>query len=225
MAKAKPKLPTQLLLNRLGKASSSNQPSTKVGLNINKNSRCWSRRSAVGEVAVCGPIANDHANHILDVSVLPVPELAAYTEQATEVARTIVEQLDVVGLICVEFFLTNDQRILVNEIAPRPHNSGHLTIEACRTSQFEQQVRAVCGLPLGEMTPHHPAAMVNLLGDLWQAGEPNWLAALADPHVHLHLYGKAEARPGRKMGHLTVLSDTTEQATQRALSARGKLTN
>ncbi|NOY40643.1 MAG: 5-(carboxyamino)imidazole ribonucleotide synthase [Planctomycetes bacterium] len=180
-------------------------------------------RSTIGEIAICGPIANEHANHILDLSVYPAPELAGAASEAGQIARTIVEQLDVVGIICVEFFLTTDNRLLVNEIAPRPHNSGHLTIEACRTSQFEQQVRAICGLPLGESTAHCPAAMANLLGDLWQSGEPNWQAALTDPHVHLHLYGKAEARPGRKMGHLTVLADTAEEAVRRAIRARDRL--
>ena len=182
-------------------------------------------RSAVGEVAICGPIANQHANHILDLSVFPAPELAAYADQASDISRTIVEQLDVVGIICVEFFLTTDGQVLVNEIAPRPHNSGHLTIEACRTSQFEQQVRAICGLPLGETKAHCPAAMANLLGDPWQNGEPNWQAALADPHVHLHLYGKAEARTGRKMGHLTVLADTSDEAVRRAREARARLSS
>ena len=154
---------------------------------------------------------------------LPSPELSEVTEEASKIGRTIVEQLDAVGIICIEFFLTTDGQVLVNEIAPRPHNSGHLTIEACRTSQFEQQVRAICGLPLGEMAALSPAAMANLLGDVWQAGEPNWQAALADPHVHLHLYGKAEARPGRKMGHLTALADSAEEATLRVEEARRKL--
>ncbi len=182
-------------------------------------------RSTVGEVAVYGPIANQHANHILDLSVYPAPDLSAIAKEAGDIGRAMVEQLDVVGIICIEFFLTADGRLLVNEIAPRPHNSGHLTIEACRTSQFEQQVRAICGLPLGETTALRPAAMVNLLGDLWQTGEPRWQAALADPLVHLHLYGKREARPGRKMGHLTVLADTAEEAVQRAYRARERLTS
>ena len=126
--------------------------------------------------------------------------------------RTIAEQLDLVGVCCVEMFLTRDGKLVVNEIAPRPHNSGHLTIEACVTSQFEQQVRAICGLPLGSMQPHTPAAMVNLLGDLWEKGEPDWLEMLAVPRGYLHLYGKTEAKPGRKMGHFTVLGENAEIA-------------
>ena len=110
--------------------------------------------------------------------------------------------------------------MFVNELAPRPHNSGHFTIDACRTSQFEQQVRAACNLPLGSTEQLRPAAMVNLLGDLWQRGEPDWAAALRDPRVALHLYGKRRARTGRKMGHLTALADSTDEALRAALDAR-----
>ena len=127
-------------------------------------------------------------------------------QEASEIARGILEQLGVVGVLCVEFFLTRAGKLLVNELAPRPHNSGHLTIDASVTSQFEQQLRAACGLPLGSTAVYCAAAMANLLGDVWQGGEPNWAAALALPGVKLHLYGKAEARPGRKMGHLTALA-------------------
>ena len=165
-------------------------------------------RSPSGELAVQGPIANDHVNHILDVSMFPHPELEPYADAAQAITRKVAEELDLVGLICVEFFLTPEGELLVNEIAPRPHNSGHLTIEASTTSQFEQQVRAICGLPLGSTETISPAAMVNLLGDLWEGGEPCWQSVLADSHARLHLYGKAEARPGRKMGHLTVLADS-----------------
>ena len=126
-------------------------------------------------------------------------------------------------MLCVEFFVTSDGRVLVNEIAPRPHNSGHFTIDACVTSQFEQQVRAVCGLSLGDTAQIKPAAMVNLLGDLWVDGEPDWAAALAMPDVKLHLYGKSEARVGRKMGHITVLADTVDEAAANALAARDVL--
>jgi 5-(carboxyamino)imidazole ribonucleotide synthase len=143
--------------------------------------------------------------------------------EAVEIARTIMDALDYVGVLCVEFFLTTGGRLLVNEIAPRPHNSGHLTFDACVTSQFEQQVRAVCGLPLGSTRQLRPAAMVNLLGDLWANGEPDWCGALAFPDVKLHLYGKEEARPGRKMGHLTALADTVEEAIEHALGAREML--
>src|SRR6185295_1911339 len=120
-------------------------------------------------------------------------------------------------------FLTKSGKILVNELAPRTHNSGHLTIDACATSQFEQQVRAVCGLPLGSTQLRQPAAMANLLGDLWSGGDPDWAAALTDPQVKLHLSGKAQARPGRKMGHLTATAATTAEAVARVIEARKRL--
>ncbi len=176
-------------------------------------------RGMDGQFAHYGPIQNAHVNGILDVSV---SEIGADTEAVT-ITRAIMDALDVVGVLCVEFFQTGDGRYVVNEIAPRPHNSGHLTIEACATSQFEQQVRAVCGLPLGSTAQRRPAAMANLLGDLWAGGEPDWAAALALPDVHLHLYGKSEARPGRKMGHLTALADTPAGAEQLARRARALL--
>src|SRR6266436_2111183 len=118
---------------------------------------------------------------------------------------------------------SSDLRLMVNELAPRPHNSGHLTFDACRTSQFEQQLRAICGLPLGSPELLQPAAMANVLGDLWEHGEPNWAAALALPDVKLHLYGKSDARPGRKMGHLTALAATPAEARARVVAARGAL--
>ncbi len=181
-------------------------------------------RSPSGQVAIHGPLANDHVNHILDVSLFPLAELDPILDEAQQIGRKIVEALDLVGICCIEFFLTVDGQLLVNEIAPRPHNSGHLTIDACLTSQFEQQVRAICDLPLGSGESVVPAAMVNLLGELWEQGEPNWQAVLSDPQVHLHLYGKADPRAGRKMGHLTVLAGTVEEAAQRALAAREQLT-
>ncbi|HEX6960976.1 MAG TPA: 5-(carboxyamino)imidazole ribonucleotide synthase [Lacipirellula sp.] len=181
-------------------------------------------RSPSGEEAFFGPIANDHAHHILDVSVYPRADLVKHYDAAREIVGAILRELDVVGLICVEFFLTRDGRLLVNEIAPRPHNSGHLTIDACACSQFEQQVRAVCNLPLGSFAMLPPAAaMANLLGDVWQAGEPKWERVLADERLRLHLYGKMEARPGRKMGHLTALAANTEQAAQLVRDARASL--
>ena len=181
-------------------------------------------RSPSGEEAFFGPIANNHANHILDVSVYPRADLARRHNDAREIARTILRELDVVGLICVEFFLTRDGRLLVNEIAPRPHNSGHLTIDACSCSQFEQQVRAVCGLPLGSFEMTAPAAaMANLLGNVWSAGEPQWQRILSDSRLRLHLYGKTEARPGRKMGHLTALAATAEEAVELVRKARASL--
>jgi 5-(carboxyamino)imidazole ribonucleotide synthase len=158
------------------------------------------------------PSRNVHVNGILDVSSAPF----AAPAEAVEITRAVLESLDVVGVLCVEFFLTKSGKILINELAPRPHNSGHLTIDACTTSQFEQQLRAVCGLPLGATDMFRPAAMANLLGDLWLKGEPNWAAALAHPGVKLHLYGKLEPRAGRKMGHLTATSNDAEALVRKA---------
>jgi 5-(carboxyamino)imidazole ribonucleotide synthase len=180
-------------------------------------------RSVHGQFAHFGVIENHHRRHILDVSIAPAPVKAEIAEQAVGMARRILEALDVAGVLCVEFFLTGDSRLLVNEIAPRPHNSGHLTIEASVTSQFEQQLRAVCGLPLGDTAYLCPAAMVNLLGDLWRTGEPDWEALAHFPAVKLHLYGKREPRPGRKMGHLTALASTASEAVNRVISARRTL--
>ena len=179
-------------------------------------------RGKNGEFAHYGLIANDHANHILDVSVAPAPVPDTLVTQAEQMVRTVLEALDVIGVLCIEFFVTKDGRLLLNEIAPRPHNSGHLTIEACETSQFEQQLRAVCGLPLGQTRYRQPAAMANLLGDLWENGPPDWTAVL-QPGIHLHLYGKLEARPGRKMGHITALAETADLARQKVLEAREKI--
>ena len=134
-----------------------------------------------------------------------------------------MKQLEVTGVLCVEFFLTRDGKLLINELAPRPHNSGHLTIDACITSQFEQQLRSVCGLPLGSTQMLRPAAMANLLGDIWKAGEPDWAAACSMPEVKLHLYGKVEPRPGRKMGHLTATASSAVEAEQLVRAARTSL--
>jgi 5-(carboxyamino)imidazole ribonucleotide synthase len=131
-----------------------------------------------------------------------------------------MDQLQVVGLLCVEFFVTRNGRLLVNELAPRPHNSGHLTIEGHVTSQFEQHVRAICGLPLGSVEQLRPAAMSNLLGDLWADGEPDWNAITRWPSAKLHLYGKSDAKPGRKMGHITTTASTGEAAAADAAAAR-----
>ena len=166
------------------------------------------------------PFDNTHRQHILDVTVAPADIPATLAADAVAITRSVLEGLDYIGILCVEFFVTRDGRLLVNELAPRPHNSGHLTFDACRTSQFEQQVRAICGLPLGAADLLQPAAMANLLGDVWAHGEPNWAAALAMPDVKLHLYGKERPRPGRKMGHLTVLAPTWQQARDRAIAAR-----
>jgi 5-(carboxyamino)imidazole ribonucleotide synthase len=181
-------------------------------------------RGLDGSFAHFGVLANDHRNHILDVTVAPAPVSPAVERAAVEIARGILEALEVVGVLCVEMFLTREGNLLVNELAPRPHNSGHLTFDACVTSQFEQQLRAICGLPLGGTGLLRPAAMANLLGDLWQNGEPDWAAACAFPEVKVHLYGKAAPRPGRKMGHLTALADDPEEARRIVLEARKALT-
>ncbi len=167
---------------------------------------------------------NRHERHILDSTVMPAPVGPSVGNDARRLALAVAEALDTVGVLTVEFFLTADGSLMINELAPRPHNSGHLTIEGALTSQFEQQVRTLCGLPLGSTDLVSPAAMVNLLGDLWSRGEPNWDATLGrDPGVKLHLYGKRTPAPGRKMGHLTVLDPDPETALARALSARGTL--
>jgi 5-(carboxyamino)imidazole ribonucleotide synthase len=180
-------------------------------------------RNLRGEEVVYPVAENTHANHILDTSVMPAriaPELA---RRAQELARAIAEALGVVGLLCVEMFVAQDSRLLVNELAPRPHNSGHQTFDAAVTSQFEQLVRAICNLPLGSTELYRPAAIANLLGDLWEGGEPNWAKALELPEVKLHLYGKTEPRPGRKMGHLTATAETPDEALQKVLEARRRL--
>ena len=194
-------------------------------------------RSATGEYRDFGPFENVHARHILDISSAPAAGDPAVARRARALVRALVEELQVVGLLCVELFEVAGE-LLVNEIAPRPHNSGHLTMDACATSQFEQHVRAVCGLPLGDPVQHTPAAMANLLGDLWPAatagaaagagagagaGAPPWHEALAVANVKLHLYGKRAARPGRKMGHLTALAATAAAAVGQVTAARRRL--
>jgi 5-(carboxyamino)imidazole ribonucleotide synthase len=156
------------------------------------------------------PSENLHKRHILDISIVPARIPPSVGEAAVRLASDIAQSLDVVGLLAVEFFLTPDGELLVNELAPRPHNSGHYTFDACVTSQFEQQLRAVCGLPLGANLLLSPVVMWNLLGDLWQERAPDWRVILSEPRAKLHLYGKAEARPGRKMGHVTVLTKIEE---------------
>ena len=165
-------------------------------------------------------VHNTHRNHILDVTVAPAPVSDKTAHDARELTRTVLEALDVVGVLCVEFFVKRDGSLLINELAPRPHNSGHFSFDACVTSQFEQQLRAVCGLPLGATDLLRPAAMANLLGDLWAKREPNWSAACSFPDVKLHLYGKLDPRPGRKMGHLTALAHTPQEAREAVLRAR-----
>ncbi len=180
-------------------------------------------RGADGACVDWGVIENRHRNHILDVSLAPARVPEGVAKQAREIAHRVLEALDVVGVLCVEFFVEPGGGLLINELAPRPHNSGHLTFDASLTSQFEQQLRAVCGLPLGSTELLRPAAMANLLGDLWAEGEPDWAAALRSPAVKLHLYGKLAPRPGRKMGHLTALGPDAETALRTVLEARKAL--
>ena len=181
-------------------------------------------RSLAGEIVCFPPAENEHRNHILDVTTVPSQLSQDQQTQAVELARDITNNLNVVGVLAVEMFVLPDCNILVNELAPRPHNSGHFSFDASLTSQFEQQLRAVCGLPLGDVTLLRPVAMANLLGELWQNGEPNWKAALEIPQVKLHLYGKREPRPGRKMGHLTALAESANEARASVLAARDRLT-
>ncbi|MEX0806364.1 MAG: 5-(carboxyamino)imidazole ribonucleotide synthase [Candidatus Binatia bacterium] len=180
-------------------------------------------RGLDGSFAHWGIIENRHRHHILDMSITPATVSEEVFGKAIEITKALVDAFEFVGVLCIEFFLTRDEKILINEVAPRPHNSGHLTINASRTSQFEQQFRAVCGLPLGSTEFVSAAAMANLLGDLWQEGEPNWAAVCACPNVKLHLYGKIEPRPKRKMGHLTALADSAEEAVRRVEYARERV--
>ncbi len=182
-------------------------------------------RALDGSNAVHGVMENEHADHILDVTVAParLPETVA--EQALALWRAVAKGLDYAGTLAVEMFVTADGEVLVNEIAPRPHNSGHFSIDACRTNQFQQQLRAVCGLPLGDASQHTPAAMVNLLGDVWPAPHiaPDWTPILSHPRAKLHLYGKHSARPKRKMGHFTVLGTDVERALRDARQLQAQL--
>lgn len=180
-------------------------------------------RSQDGEFAHYGVIENEHAHHILDVSFAPAACSQRVFDDAVAIARSVADTFNYVGTLCVEFFVTKDEKLIINELAPRPHNSGHLTFGPSQTSQFEQQVRAVCGLPLGATDFYSPIAMANLLGDLWQAGEPDWESAMFDPRIKIHLYGKAEARPGRKMGHITATAKTVEEAVDLVRESRSRL--
>jgi 5-(carboxyamino)imidazole ribonucleotide synthase len=174
-------------------------------------------RGIDGEFAAYPPVQNIHLHHILDVTIAPADISDILVQTAKETTRAVMEELDYVGTLCIEFFVTKDSKLLINEIAPRPHNSGHWTIDGCVTNQFEQQVRAICGFPLGSTDQLKPAAMVNLLGDIWADGEPNWNNVLKDPDAKIHLYGKKDARPGRKMGHITVTATTSEEVQQKVL--------
>ncbi len=185
-------------------------------------------RSSNGEVKIFPVAENIHTKHILDFSIVPARITETVRVEAEKLALAIVEKLNVVGLLAIELFLTDRGELLVNELAPRPHNSGHWTLDACVTSQFEQHVRAVCGLPLGDVSVVSPVVMVNILGDAWKwqdgalVGDANWSAVLNEPRAKLHLYGKREPRIGRKMGHFTVTAATADAAleTARALKER-----
>ncbi|HZZ92766.1 MAG TPA: 5-(carboxyamino)imidazole ribonucleotide synthase [Usitatibacter sp.] len=179
-------------------------------------------RGAEGAIEVFPVAENQHAHGILDITIAPARIPARLAAEATALASSVASALDYVGVLAVEMFVV-DGRLLLNEIAPRPHNSGHYTIDACRTSQFEQQVRVLCGLPLGDASQHSPAVMVNLLGDIWRDGEPRWDSVLRHAGAHLHLYGKREPRPGRKMGHVTVCDASPERALDIALAIRRDL--
>jgi 5-(carboxyamino)imidazole ribonucleotide synthase len=180
-------------------------------------------RGIDGEYVDYGVVENRHQNGILDVTIAPASIPEKVVAEAREIARAVLEKLNVVGVLCVEFFVEPDGTLRINELAPRPHNSGHFSFDASVTSQFEQQLRAVCGLPLGSTEQMRPAAMANLLGDLWSGGVPNWQAALEYRDVKLHLYGKMDPRPGRKMGHLTALASDPQTALNRVLAAKAAL--
>ncbi len=176
-----------------------------------------------GELTTFPVSENQHVRGILDISIVPARISSQLARQAQDMACLVVEKLQYQGVLCVEFFVLQDDTLLINEIAPRPHNSGHYSLNACITSQFEQQVRTLCGLPLGETTQHSAAVMVNILGDAWQNGAPNWNLVLQHPSAKLHVYGKTEARPGRKMGHFTVLAADVDAALQQAIHIKQQL--
>ena len=181
-------------------------------------------RSADGSMAAYPPSENVHRNGSLDIGIVPARISSVLAEVATQVARSIADMLQYCGVMAVEFFLTQAGELLVNEIAPRPHNSGHYTLDACTTSQFEQQVRSLCGLPLGEVAVCQPSVMVNILGDLWhEKNMPDWTKVLRHPHVKLHLYGKQEARAGRKMGHYTCVGENMKDVLTLALKIQNEL--
>jgi len=180
-------------------------------------------RSSDGDIHCYDPIENIHTNHILDISLCPGRLSQETSDTAKRIACNVLGALDVVGVMCIEFFLIGGSDIVINELAPRPHNSGHLTIDAHIACQFEQQVRSICGLPLGSTALLRPVAMANLLGDVWNVGTPPWARSLEDPDVKLHLYGKSEPRIGRKMGHLTATAASVDEALEKVKTARQRL--
>ena len=210
-------------LKEVWKARSADELILERTIDFEKEISVIVARSPLGNIRAFPVAENIHRDHILDITMVPAIVSGKVARDALKITSEIAEKLGVVGLIAVEMFLDKNGEVLVNELAPRPHNSGHWSIEGCATSQFEQHVRAVCGLPLGSVELFRPTAMANLLGELWRTGEPRWDAALALPNVHLHLYGKHEARPRRKMGHLTATADSAEKAATVVRTAREKL--
>ncbi len=180
-------------------------------------------RKADGSKITFPMAENVHVHHILHASIVPARVTEATQTTGAQLACEIADLLDVVGLIAVELFLEEDGSLIINEMAPRPHNSGHYTIDGCLTSQFEQHIRAITDLPFGSTELLKPTVMINLLGDVWAKGEPDWAALLANPNVKLHLYDKGEARPGRKMGHFTVLGDDIDTTLEAAEAHFAKL--
>lgn len=180
-------------------------------------------RTGPGEVATFPVAENQHEAGILDISIVPARVSGSVATQARAMALKLAEAMDYVGVLAVEFFVLAGGELVINEIAPRPHNSGHYTLDACMTSQFEQQVRTMCGLPPGDTRLLSPVAMVNLLGDIWRDDEPAWDKLLSQPNVMLHLYGKKSARIGRKMGHFNVLAEDADTALAQALQLKQML--
>jgi 5-(carboxyamino)imidazole ribonucleotide synthase len=180
-------------------------------------------RSASGDTALFPVGENVHVGGILDTTFVPARVPSRLAEQATGMAQVLADAMDYCGVLAVELFLTRDGELLINEMAPRPHNSGHYTVDACLTSQFEQQVRTLCGLPPGATTLLSPVVMVNILGDLWEPVSPPWEQLLSHPQAKLHLYGKRHARPGRKMGHYNCLAEDLDTAIATAEQIRSAL--
>ncbi|MDX2225895.1 MAG: 5-(carboxyamino)imidazole ribonucleotide synthase [Verrucomicrobiae bacterium] len=173
-------------------------------------------RGLDGQILTFPVVENEHRHHILDTSIVPARVTPQNAAEAVRLAERIAEKIGLVGVLAVEMFLCADGRVLVNELAPRPHNSGHFSFDACVTSQFEQQLRSVCGLPLGSTELLSPCVMVNILGDVWKDGPPDWKSLLQIEDLKLHLYGKSDPRAGRKMGHFTVFGNTVEEALAKA---------
>jgi 5-(carboxyamino)imidazole ribonucleotide synthase len=211
-------------LDEICRASSGDELVLEAAVNFEKEISMIVARTPAGATATFPVSENIHRDHVLDLTIAPGRVSEQVAARAAELACDIADKLEVIGLLAVEMFLKADGELLVNELAPRPHNSGHWTIEGCVTSQFEQHVRAVCGMPLGATDVLQPSAMANLLGDVWREGEPDWSRALRVPGVHLHLYGKREPRPRRKMGHLTAVGRTVDDAIARVTEARAALT-